>query len=407
MKRMINFLVVCIIIALSILILLLIGRDNNKKDTNIYMEDLKSYTKEQIEEYCEKNKLVLNIKEEYNDKISKDGLISQSIMPNAIIKENDELNIVISKGIDYDKYSINELGNVPVMMYHQIKDMKNEETKYTGGNVDYDGYTRTSEAFRNDLEFYYKSGYRMVRLIDYVNGKIDVELGYSPIILTFDDGLNEVKINGVDDNNNLIIDPNCALGILEEYKKKYPDFNVTATFFLNSTLFYNQQYNEQIIKYMVDNGYDIGNHTLTHPNINKITSSETQKEVGKMYQMLEKIIPDKYVKIVALPYGNPSNTNDNFKYVLNGKYEDISYNTISTLRVAWEADYSPFSKKFDKTYIKRIRAYDNNGKDFDIEYNFKILENKRYISDGNINTITIKEKDIDNVVNTDLKVITY
>ena len=407
MKRVVIFLISCISILLIVFLLLIFNKMNKKPvDNNIYMEDLKSYTIEQIKEYSNTNELNLTIKEEYDNKIKKDNFISQSIPVNAIIKKGDNLEVIISKGIDYEKYSVNELGNIPVMMYHQIKNMKNEETKYTGGNVDYDGYTRTSEAFRNDLEFYYNNGYRMVRLIDYVNGKITVELGYSPIVLTFDDGLNEVKINGLDEEGNLIIDPDCALGILEEYKKKYPDFNVTATFFLNSTLFYNQTYNEKIINYMFDNVYDIGNHTLNHPNINNISNEETKREVGKMYQILDNYIKDKYVNIVALPYGNPSRNHDNFKYILNGIYDNKEYNTITTLRVAWEADYSPFSKSFDKTYIKRIRAYDNNGRDYDIEFNFKRLENNRYISDGDVDTVVVKESDINNV-NTSLSVITY
>ena len=406
MKRLIYFLIICILISSIILVLLLIKK-NKKEDIKYnYMLDLSNYSVEQIKDYSNQNELILTITEDYNNEIEKGKFISQSIEPNTIINKDDQLNIIISKGVNYEEYKVNELGNIPVMMYHQIKDMKNEETKYIGGNVDYDGYTRTSEAFRKDLDFYYENGYRMIRLIDYVNGKIDVQLGYSPLVLTFDDGLNEVKILGLDENDNLIIDPNCALGILEEYKNKYPDFNVTATFFLNNTLFYNQKYNEKIINYMIDNGYDIGNHTLTHPNFNKISTTDTQKEVGKMYQILDKYIEGKYVNIVALPYGNPSKSSENFNYILNGTYENKSYNTITTLRVAWEADYSPFSNKFDKTYIKRIRAYDNNGTNYDIEYNFKRLETNRYISDGNINTVVVKEKNID-LVNTNMEVITY
>ena len=34
----------------------------------------------------------------------------------------------------------------------------------------------------------------MVRLIDYVNGKIDTEYGKSPIVLTFDDGNDDITI---------------------------------------------------------------------------------------------------------------------------------------------------------------------------------------------------------------------
>ena len=43
----------------------------------------------------------------------------------------------------------------------------------------------------------YKNGYRMIRLQDYIDGIIDVELGKSPIVLTFDDGtfqLTETKM---------------------------------------------------------------------------------------------------------------------------------------------------------------------------------------------------------------------
>ena len=363
MKRIMFFLITIIII-LSIILFFLISKKFNNIDNSIYMENIENYTILEVEEYINKN------------------------------------------GLNYSKYNVNEIGNVPIMMYHQIKDMKNSDTKYTGGNVDYDGYTRTTEAFRKDLDFYYENGYRMIRLIDYVNGKIDVELGYSPIVLTFDDGLNEIDILGLDDNDNLIINPNCALGILEEYKNKYKDFNITATFFINNTLFYSQKYNEKIIKYLIDNGYDIGNHTYTHPNINKLDSETVIKEVGKMYQLLDKLTDSKYVNIVALPFGNPSNTSDNFKYILSGIYDDTPYNTISTLRVSWEANYSPFNKSFDKTYIKRIRAYDNNGTNFDIEYNFNKLKNNRYISDGDINTVVIKEKDKNNV-STNLSLITY
>ena len=65
---------------------------------------------------------------------------------------------------DYTKYVVDELGNVPVMMYHGIHNIPSNETGYVGGNVDVDGYQRTAEAFRQDLQFYYDNGYRMIRL---------------------------------------------------------------------------------------------------------------------------------------------------------------------------------------------------------------------------------------------------
>lgn len=302
---------------------------------------------------------------------------------------------------DYINNNVNELGNVPIMMYHGIHNLTNEETNYIGGNVDKSGYQRTQESFRNDLEFYYNNNYRMIRLSDYVDGKISVELGKSPIILTFDDGLkNNINITGLDEEGNIIIDPNCAVGILEEFKKKYKDFNVTATFFLNGGLFQQKEYNEKIIKWLIENGYDIGNHTYSHVNFSKVDNLKTQEEVGKMYEILENIIPGKYVNIVALPFGSPYKLDhENMNYIFTSNYNNKTYNTKATLRVGWESELSPYSISFNPKFLKRIRAYDNNGSEFDIEMNFKILEDTKYVSDGKEDTIVIKEVDIEKVNN--------
>lgn len=304
------------------------------------------------------------------------------------VKEEVKLTIE-----DYKENNVDELGLVPIMMYHGIHDKKNSDTPYTGGNVDKDGYQRTSEAFRNDLEFYYNNGYRMIRLTDYVDGIIDTELGKSPIILTFDDGLeNNIRVTGLDDKGNIIIDPNSAVGILEEYKKKYPDFNVTATFFVNAGLFNQPEYNEKILKWLVSNGYDIGNHTISHVNFSNATIEKSEEEVGKLYSILDGIIPGKYVNIVALPFGSPYNLNHyNMPHIFTSTYNGKTYETKATLRVGWESEDSPFTDGFNPKFLKRIRAYDNEGVEFDIKMNFDILSTRKYVSDGNPNTIVIPQ----------------
>ena len=387
---------------------------NNKLEEKKLMQDFIGKSLEDVKDYSDKNELVLNVTYEYNDEVEKNKIVSQSIEKDTEIKENDILNIIISLGIlDNDKLKndkINELGNIPIMMYHGIVNKKDSETDYIGGNVDKDGYNRTTESFREDLEFYYSKGYRMVRLVDYTNGIINTEYGKSPIILTFDDGNeNNLKVTGLDEKGNIIIDPNSAVGILEEFKKKYPDYNVTATFFVNDSLFNQKEYNDKILKWLVENGYDVGNHTKGHANFSNIDTLKTQEVVGYVYKQLDEIIPNKYVRIVALPFGSPYNkTHKNYNYILNGKYNDYEYITEAALRVGWESEVSPFNKSFDKTFLKRCRAYDNNGKDFDIEMNFRILENKRYISDGNVDTIVTSGSN-ENILNNinDLEIIYY
>ena len=411
-----SLVVVIIIIALILLVgggLLILSKNNkieHRKDKNIM---IKLNTLEEVNSFSKDKNIKVNISYEYDDNIEKDKVISQSIKEGDSIKDVTSIDVVVSLGkLDKDKLAsdgINELGKVPIMMYHGIREKTSNSTGTVGGNVDKDGYNRTPEAFREDLEFYYENGYEMIRLDDYINGIVKASYGKSPIILTFDDGNEDnIKVTGLDDKGNIIIDKNSAVGILEEFKKKHPDTNITATFFVNGGIFNQSEYNDKILKWMVENGYDIGNHTQTHLDIKKSSGDRVQKEIAYVYDKLEKVIPGKYVKIIALPFGSPYvKTHDNFKYVLSTSYNGKTYETEAALRVGWEPEVSCFDKDFDKTFLKRCRAYDNNGKEFDIDMVFNMLKKSKYISDGNPDTIVIKEENKNKLGTTDKKVITY
>lgn len=408
------FILIGLILLIIVICFLLFRNDSNKASSKeVKMPLVVNKNISSIDDLVKNSELILEKVYEYSDELEKDFIISQSITEGETVNKGDKLVITVSLGkLDKEKLAqdnINELGRVPVMMYHGIVNKKSSETSYTGGNVDKDGYNRTVEAFKEDLEFYYQNGYRMIRAIDYVNGIIDVPYGKSPIVLTFDDGsANNIKVNGISEDGEIIIDENSAVGVLESFKKKYPDFNVTATFFVNGSLFQQSEYNEKILKWLVENGYDIGNHTKTHVNFSNASTNESEEEVGFVYNKLDAIIPDKYVKLVALPFGSPyKKTHANFSHIINSNYNGINYETVSTFRVGWMPDYSPFSKDFDKEFIMRVRAYDNNGVDFDIEASFRILEKNRYVSDGNVDTIVIKESDASYLNDTNLKVISY
>ena len=408
------FILIGLILLIIVICFLLFRNDSNKASSKeVKMPLVVNKNISSIDDLVKNSELILEKVYEYSDELEKDFIISQSITEGETVNKGDKLVVTISLGkLDKEKLAqdnINELGRVPVMMYHGIVNKKSSETSYTGGNVDKDGYNRTVEAFKEDLEFYYQNGYRMIRAIDYVNGIIDVPYGKSPIVLTFDDGnTNNIKVNGISEDGEIIIDENSAVGVLESFKKKYPDFNVTATFFVNGSLFQQSEYNEKILKWLVENGYDIGNHTKTHVNFSNASTNESEEEVGFVYNKLDAIIPDKYVKLVALPFGSPyKKTHANFSHIINSNYNGINYETVSTFRVGWMPDYSPFSKDFDKEFIMRVRAYDNNGVDFDIDASFRILEKNKYVSDGNVDTIVIKESDASYLNDTNLKVISY
>jgi len=388
------------------------GKKSRTQVKGIILSDLVGMNVDDVKDYAKVIDIQLEIEYQYSSVINEGLVISQNIEAGNLIYTDDIVKIVVSKGDIpislYKEYGVNELGKVPIMMYHGIVDMRSDDTNNIGGNVDKDGYSRTAEAFRKDLEFYYNNGYRMVRLIDYVDGIVNVELGKSPIILTFDDGNeNNFKVLGEKDGN-LIIDPNCAVGILEEFKSKYPDYGVTATFFVNSGLFQQNDYNDKILKWLIDNGYDIGNHTMSHVDFTKVDFEKSIREVGGVYKILDNVISNQYVSIVALPFGSPyKKEHDNYDAILSGVFEEFVYQTKAVLRVGWEAETSCFDVSFDPTFLKRIRAYDNNGKDFDIEMNFKILDNKRYVSDGEVDTIVVLDVDKNRVMGGNRNVISY
>ena len=404
-------LVVIVLIIFGIINYFFSGKGEYSVNKEIKMLSFVDKSIDDLDRFAYDNNIKVIKEYDYSFDVKEGNVISQDIKEGNILKENDTIKVIISKGevpiSVYSSNKVDELGSVPIMMYHGIHNLSNNDTQYIGGNVDKDGYNRTTEAFRNDLEFYYKNGYRMIRLDDYIDGNIDVELGKSPIILTFDDGKeNNFKVLGEKDGQ-LEIDPNCAVGVLEEFKKKYPDYNVTATFFVNSGIFQQEEYNEKILKWLVNHGYDVGNHTMTHPDFTKVDINRTLSEVGGLYKILDSIIPSKYVSIIAMPFGSPyKKTHPNFNVMLKGSYDGINYNTKSMLRVGWEGELSPFDKDFDPTFLKRIRAYDNNGNDFDIQMNFNILKNTRYISDGNKDTVVVPNSKKDNL-NTNKRILSY
>src|SRR5574344_175588 len=365
MKKKIRTMIVLLVVIVLIVFVAL--NFLNKKEKEVIlpptMMDLTSKDITEVNDYVKEHNLVLKVTYEFDDTIVKNSVISQSILKDTVIAKDQELTVVVSLGkLDKEKLKndgINELGKVPIMMYHGIVNKKDSETSYTGGNVDKDGYNRTTESFRKDLDFYYNNGYRAIKLSDYVDGNIDVEYGYSPIVITFDDGdENNLKVTGLDENGNIIIDENSAVGILESFKKQHPDFNTTAIFFVNGALFNQKEYNDKILNWLVDNGYEVGNHTYNHDNMSNISVDTTQKTIATVYQKLDEIIPNKYSKIIALPFGTPYNKkHSNFPYILNGTYNDYTYATTATLRVGWEPEVSSLDKNFDKTYMKRCRAY--------------------------------------------------
>jgi len=271
----------------------------------------------------------------------------------------------------------NEAGKIMILMYHSI-------------GQENSAWEITPQAFREDLEYLYQNNYRPIALKDYVRGEINVPAGYTPVVLTFDDG-NRNNFNIFDDKENLEIDPDCAVGIMQAYNQKYIDFNITATFFVFGTNpFRQQKLIDYKLRYLIDNGYDIGNHTYHHVYMNQLQSSEEiQEELGKMNNFLRETLSDYTIESFSIPYGiHP--VEDLKPYMLQGEFEGISYNHIAAVEVGWNPSYSCFDSRFSAHSLPRIRASQTEDHSESEEW-FKYFEEKpelKFVSDGYRDIVT-------------------
>ena len=285
---------------------------------------------------------------------------------------------------DLAAYRPNELGEVMILMYHNIGEEESE-------------WTRTPENFRRDLEELYRRGYRTVSLLDYVRGEIDLPAGTSPVILTFDDSTRN-QFNYLEADGGVELDPDSAVGILEDFYSRHPDFGRAATFYI----FYPQPFRQQPyirkkLEFLREKGYEIGNHTYGHANLARVDHEEVQRQIALHAQKTGEILPGYGVRSLALPYGSyPRETS----LALEGQYQGYRYENEAVLLVGYRPAPSPFAGNFNPSRLPRVRAsemkVDGVGMYDWLEY-FETRPDRRYISSGNPHIITVPESYRDKV----------
>lgn len=284
------------------------------------------------------------------------------------------------KPIDYNEVKPNEIGSIFTAMYHGIKDLP--------------PYHRTAENFKKDLNYMYENGYRPISVEDYVSGNITVEAGMTPIILSFDDGLSSTFALEKDNNGQLVPKEGTAVYIMEEFAKEHPDFGKAAVFYINGDDAYGEgdgTYEERL-NWLVDHGYSLGNHTATHPHLNKLNPEQIQKEIGIVDRMIKDAVPGYEVMSIAYPFGQrPA---DYLDLVKDGTYDGHKYHYELAYRVGYSAPYvSPYHTSYQPLNHPRLTA--NEGDDWDLWFAFNYYEENpelRYISDGNPATVAVPKK---------------
>ncbi len=233
----------------------------------------------------------------------------------------------------------NELGLVPVLMYHRIVPAP--------ASV----YDRTPSAFRAELVRLAREGYVPVTAGRYVAGDIDIPAGTHPVVLTFDDG----------DPTQFALTPagepvpGTAVAIMREVAEEHPSFRPLATFYVNADPF-GDPGGLRTLPWLHEHGMEIGNHTHSHANLGRSTPDQVRQEIVRQDQLIRAAVPAAPTTL-ALPFGVPP---DDPALALRAAGYRGSF------LVGANPAPSPYATTFDPAGIPRIRSQDATGEDADL-----------------------------------------
>jgi polysaccharide deacetylase family sporulation protein PdaB len=120
---------------------------------------------------------------------------------------------------------------------------------------------------------------------------------------------------------------------------------IKTTFFL--TGFWVEAYPEYV-KLIVEEGHEIGNHTLTHPHLNSLTKDEVKAELKKIEEMIESISGQK-TTLFRPPFGEYSNQ------VIEAATE-LGYKTIQ-----WSIDSLDWQNLSQEEIVERVTSRAHKG----------------------------------------------
>ena len=232
----------------------------------------------------------------------------------------------------------NPSGKVFVLEYHHL-------------GVSKDSMFRSPDQFRGDLERLYKMGFRPEMVTDYLTGSKGLPVGASPAVFTFDDSNpDQIKLN-----SDGTLSKDCFLGIWQEFAASHPDFPIRATFFVLPDTMWGQRAMLPAKLALVSKlGCELGNHTMTHPILRKLSDDRVKYEIGAAQERLEKLGVAMPCSL-ALPFGvSPKNKSLLAGFDFDGRH--IAPKAV--FLVGANPALPPDSSKFNRLRIPRIQAYE-------------------------------------------------
>jgi hypothetical protein len=276
----------------------------------------------------------------------------------------------------------NEMGRVPVLMYHLIGDHESPWGRERGN-------------FRRDLELLYDRGYRPVNMVDVLDRKIDLPAGLSPVVFTFDDA-SPSQFRYIERDGQLIIDSTSAVGIWLDFAKSHPGWGNKAVFCMlpaasaGHAFFGNGNIEGQKtawrfkkVQQLAAMGFELCDHTLWHAQLNKYSDAVVQEQIARGLMAIDSAVPGYKVRSFALPLGAwPKN----HALAKSGSWTDpktgktVTYNFDAIFEVWGSPVPSPYSPSFNPLSVQRLKV---SGNALPNALDNLDRTGERYVSDGN------------------------
>lgn len=253
----------------------------------------------------------------------------------------------------------NTMGVIPVLEYHIIGDRDSR-------------WGRHWERFARDLALLHARGYRPISVRQLVTKQIDIPPGTSPVVITFDDA-SPGQFRYLEEGGTLRVDPRSAVGIWEAFAAKHPEWKGRGVFCVlpsadqGHALFGDKgiqgqktAWRMQKVRFLVERGYELCNHTLWHANLGKMSDAMVQEQIARAQLAVDSAGARAPMRTMALPLGIwPKNR----ALLSKGSWRDpktgrvTSYDIDAVLMVAGGPAKSPFDPAFDPLRIPRVQVF--------------------------------------------------
>ena len=198
---------------------------------------------------------------------------------------------------------------IPILMYHSISDEKEKSHSYY--------HVNTSPAvFDAHMRYLYENNYSVINLQD-LEKSFDTIDSSEYVVITFDDGFYDFFTN--------------AFPILKKY-------NFSATVFLPTGFIHNERLSFKgkecmiwdEVRWLSNKGINFGSHTITHPQLNNLSTKEIENEI----KLSKNKIEDETgitVKSFSYPFAFPED--NEFGITLRALLEKCGYTNGVTTKI--------------------------------------------------------------------------